>query len=527
MGRGNLFAAVEIRTGSPLPARGETDTAAAALGLREWKPVITLRGVKAVTAEQMRELDARAIAAGTPVEVLMERAGAAVAQAVQSLLPASGKRSVWVFAGKGNNGGDAFVAARLLAGAGCAVTVVLLSTREELGEAARRQLRKLGQIPVYDWPLPKRGPARPAVVLDGLLGIGLKGEVREPFAAAIRFINEQTAPVVAIDVPSGLGTATCVRATLTVTMGLPKVDLLRAPDVVGEIVVADIGLDSGGVVTEVELITAADVKPLLPPRRRSAHKGDFGRLLIVAGSEGYTGAPVLCASAAARSGAGLVTLAVPRGIYPIVAAQCPPEVMPRPLENLDYAMFDALAVGPGIGREVPWLFPLITGSGKPLVLDADALNALAGQLGVLKGARCVLTPHPGEMARLTGQPVGDRWETARTFARQHNVTVVLKGAGTVVTDAAGPLWVNWTGNPGMAKGGMGDALTGMIGALLAQGLTLTDAARAAVHVHGLAGDLARRRHSEIAMQTTDLIAELGAAFTTLQAGTMQLENPSP
>lgn len=482
--------------------------------MRGRQRLTTLRGVKAVTAEQMRELDARAIAAGTPVDVLMERAGAAVAQAAQSFLPPTGRCAALVFAGKGNNGGDAFVAARLLAAANVTVTVVLLSKREELGEPARRQLRKLGSIAVHEWPVPPRLTLSGDVVVDGLLGTGLKGAVREPFASAIEFINQQPAPVVAIDVPSGLGTPTCVRATLTVTMGLPKVELLCAPDVVGEIVVADIGLPRD-VSSDLELITAEDVKPLFPPRRRSAHKGDFGHLLIVAGSEGYTGAPVLCASAAARAGAGLVTLAVPRAIYPIVAGQCPPEVMPRPLENLDYARYDAIAVGPGIGRDVPWLFPLITGCGKPVVLDADALNALAGNLAVLKNTRAVLTPHPGEMARLTGKPVGDRWETARAFARQHNVTLVLKGAGTVVTDATGPVWVNWTGNPGMAKGGMGDALTGIIGALLAQGVARTDAARAGVHVHGLAGDFARRQYGEMAMQTTDLIAELGAAFRAL------------
>ena len=403
----------------------------------------------------------------------------------------------------------------MLAASGCSTTVVLLCKREELRDAALRNLRKLGGLPVLDWPATTaRTPLRGDVVVDGLLGTGLQGEVREPVADAIRFINQQPAPVVAIDVPSGLGTATCVHAAVTVTMGLPKVDLLRFPDHAGELVVADIGL-ARDVTTDVELITAGDVKPLFPPRSRSAHKGNFGHLLIVAGSEGYTGAPVLCAAAAARSGAGLVTLAVPPAIYPIVAAQCPPEVMPRPLENLDYEKYDAIAVGPGIGRDVPWLFPLITGSRKPLVLDADALNALAGNLGVLKGVRAVLTPHPGEMARLTGQKVVDRWETARAFAKKYGVTLVLKGAGTVVTDPAGTLWINLTGNPGMAKGGMGDALTGIIGSFVAQGFNPLDASKAGVYLHGAAGDLARRQQGEISMQTTDLIAQLGPAFVSL------------
>ena len=203
----------------------------AARGLPRAGGASTLRGVKAVTAEQMRELDARTIAAGTPVEVLMERAGAAVAEAAKRFLPATGPRSALVFAGKGNNGGDAFVAARLLAASGCSTTVVLLCKREELRDAALRNLRKLGGLPVLDWPATTaRTPLRGDVVVDGLLGTGLQGEVREPVADAIRFINQQPAPVVAIDVPSGLGTATCVHAAVTVTMGLPKVDLLRFPD---------------------------------------------------------------------------------------------------------------------------------------------------------------------------------------------------------------------------------------------------------------------------------------------------------
>ncbi|MCS7048822.1 MAG: NAD(P)H-hydrate dehydratase [Verrucomicrobiae bacterium] len=479
--------------------------------------------MKAVTAEQMRQLDAQTIAAGTSVDELMERAGAAVARAVGRWLsiPATPDRPIVVFAGKGNNAGDAFVAARHLAQAGHAVQLVMLSRREELRDAPLRNLRRLHNLKnleLFTWDQaigPKsKLAARPAVVVDGLLGIGLSGEVREPIASAIRRINELPAPVVAVDVPSGLGTGCCVGAALTVTFGLPKIELLRYPDEVGRIEVVDIGL-TGSVESDVEMIAPADVRPSFPPRRRSAHKGDFGHLLIVAGSVGFTGAPVLCAMAAARAGVGLVTLAVPREIYPIVASQCPPEVMPRPLENLDYARFDAIAVGPGIGREVPWLPPLIRDSNRPLVLDADALNFLASDLKLLKSAQAVLTPHPGEMARLIGQPVRDRWEVARAFAKQHNVTLVLKGAHTVVTDPTGVLWVNATGNPGMAKGGMGDALTGILGAFLARGLAPLEAAKAAVYLHGVAGDLAAEALGQEALQTTDLIAQLPAAWQSL------------
>lgn len=447
--------------------------------------------MKAVTPAQMRDLDARTIAAGTPAAELMERAGLAVAKIAFELLRRSDSRSVLLFAGKGNNGGDALVAARHLEAAGCSPTVV----RTE------------------DWPceLPEA-----AVVVDGLLGIGLTGEVREPIASIIKWINHSKLPVVAIDVPSGLGTPACVRATVTVTMGLPKIDLLRHPDEAGRIEVADIGLLTGDVESDIELITRADIT--VPARRRSAHKGDLGHLLIIAGSEGYTGAPVLCAHAAARSGAGLVTLAVPKNIYPIVAGNCPPEVMPQPLSFEQVPPgFDAIAIGPGMGRAPETqklIWKLLSTAGRPVVVDADALNAIATAPAALKKlpAPMVLTPHPGEMARLIGRKVEDRWSDARKFAKEYGKVLVLKGAGTVVTDQSGKLWINSTGNPGMAKGGMGDALTGIIGALLAQGLAPLEAAKAGVFCHGLAGDLAAARVGQTSLLATDLIASLGPAF---------------
>jgi hydroxyethylthiazole kinase-like uncharacterized protein yjeF len=456
--------------------------------------------VKAVTVEQMRELDRRAIAAGVPSEELMERAGFAVARKAIEFLKRRDSRSALLFAGKGNNGGDAVVAARHLAAAGCATTLVI---------AEPRQLPALVGVQILRWPceLPDA-----AVIVDGLLGIGLKGEVREPYASAIQAINQSRVPVVAVDVPSGLGTTTCVRADTTVTMGLPKIDLLKHPDVVGRIEVADIGVGDD-LETDVELITRADVE--LPVRRRSAHKGDFGHLLIVAGSEGYTGAPVLTAQAAARAGVGLVTLAVPGNIYPIVAGQCPPEVMPRPWDSLPE--HNALAIGPGLGRQPETqklIWKLLTNSTVPTVVDADALNALAQMpAAITKLPRpMVFTPHPGEMARLIGHRVEDRWTEARKFAQEFGHVLVLKGAGTVVTDNSGRLWINSTGNPGMAKGGMGDALTGIVGALLAQRMKPLEAAKTGVFWHGLAGDFAAQQFGEPSMQATDLIEALGTAW---------------
>ena len=444
----------------------------------------------------------------------MERAGRAVAQHADEQLRQRGGRTVLLFAGKGNNGGDAFVTARHLAQAGYAPTLVMVGRPSDLRGDARTQFQKLNGITIIEWPgqLPTAD-----LIVDGLLGTGLAGEVREPYATAIRFINATHVPVIAIDVPSGLGTNTCVRADVTVTFGLPKIDLLKptAADFVGRLEVADIGLLAADVTSDVELLTRSDIS--LPERKWSAHKGTFGHLLIIAGAEGYTGAPVLCAQAAARSGVGLVTLAVPRNIYGIVAGNCPPEVMPVALDRLPaLENFTAAAIGPGLGRAPAtqaFVRDFVAQLTLPVVVDADALGAVTLRPGL------VLTPHPGEMGWLIGQTAqavqANRWEIARQFARKHDVILALKGAGTVVTDQSGRLWINSTGNPGMAKGGMGDALTGIIGALLAQGLPALAATKAGVFLHGRAGDLAAQRVGAPAMLATDLIAALGAAFAPI------------
>jgi ADP-dependent NAD(P)H-hydrate dehydratase / NAD(P)H-hydrate epimerase len=502
--------------------------------------------MKAVTTEQIRQLDQRTIAAGTLGEELMERAGYAVARTAIRFLKREDSRSILLFAGKGNNGGDAIVAARHLAGAGCEATLVLLCRRQELtGDPVVHFQKLVNAVRIVEQPTLDElselvAETEPAVVVDGLLGTGLKGEVREPYATAIKVINGLHRPVIAIDIPSGLDSDTgevhgvCVCATVTVTMGLPKIGLLKpaATDLVGRVDTVDIGFPRefiGEIQTDVESITAQDVTPLIPSRRRSAHKGDFGHVLIIAGSEGYTGAPVMVARAATRAGAGLVTLAVPKNIYPIVAAMCPPEVMPRPLdfEELDpiyFSEFDAAAIGPGLGQQAEtqkMIWRAVSICPLPIVVDADALNAMGQRVVALKKLqkRLVFTPHPGEMARLVGKTVkevqADRWNIARGFSQEYGVVTVLKGAGTVVAEKSGPLWINSTGNPGMAKGGMGDALTGIISAFLAQGMTPLDAARAGVFIHGRAGDLANEKFGEHSMQTTDLIDHLGAAFVAL------------
>lgn len=507
---------------------------------------VTLATMKAVTTEQIRQLDTGTIAAGTPGAELMERAGYAVARTAMEYLRREDARSVLLLAGKGNNGGDAIVAARHLAAAGCEVGLVLLCNRAELQGDALGHFQKLVkavqvvETPTLDQFAEIVGELEPAVVVDGLLGTGLTGDVREPYATAVKVINGLHRPVVAIDIPSGLDSDTgevrgvCVRADKTVTMGLPKIGLLKpaAAEFVGRIETVDIGFPrklADEIVSDVELVTGRDVAALLPRRRRAAHKGDFGHLLIIAGSEGYTGAPVLTAQAAARAGVGLVTLAVPRSIYRIVAANCPPEVMPRPadfdkLDQTDFAGFNAVALGPGLGQQArtqKLIWKVVSGWLPPMVVDADALNGIAQGVAALKKLHkpMVFTPHPGEMGRLIGKTSKDvqanRWEVARGFAKEYDVVTVLKGAGTVITEKSGPLWINMTGNPGMAKGGSGDALTGIIGAFLAQGMAPADAARAGVYIHGLAGDLASQEVGERAMLTSDLIGHLGAAFATL------------
>jgi len=493
--------------------------------------------MKAVTTEQIRQLDQRTIAAGTSGEELMERAGYAVAKAAVEFLKRHDSRSALLFAGKGNNGGDAFVAARHLAAAGCEPTVVLFCRRDELHGDALTHFQRMVGVKIAEWPCE---PEAASVIVDGLLGTGLQGDVREPYAAAIKLLNTRKIPIVAIDIPSGLDSDTgevrgvCVRADVTVTMGLPKIGLLKpaATDFVGRIEVADIGFSRefvDEIQTDIELLTASDVSTLLPPRRPSAHKGDFGHLLVVAGSEGYTGAPVICAHAAARTGVGLVTLATPREIYQIVASSCPPEVMPRPIAfdelTPNYlSRFDAIAIGPGLGQKPEVqkaVWKLVTSGAAPMVVDADALNALAQGVAALKkvNGRMVVTPHPGEMGRLVGKSAKEiqsqRWEIARGFAQEYGVVTVLKGAGTVIADPTGKLWINSTGNAGMAKGGMGDALTGIIGALLAQGFSPFDSARVGVFVHGLAGDFAAEERGERAMLVSDLILSLGTAFDAL------------
>lgn len=520
--------------------------------------------MKIISTAVMQELDRKTIADyQVSGETLMDRAGFGVARFVDYLFHAKDfyNRSVRLVAGRGNNGGDIFAAARYLRQMDYNVDILLAGSLQDVRGDALTHLSKLKSkhIPIDALPTPKDWEEEIAltqsvritdapVIVDGVLGTGLQGPARGPASGAIRFINAQAglSLVVAVDVPSGLDSDTgraegdVVMADYTLTMGLPKRGLVEpcAADHVGRLEVIQIGIPNDltdKIESDLELITPFDLHPLFPRRPQTSHKGTFGHLLIVGGAAGFPGAVALAARAALRSGVGLVTVVVPRSIVSIVAGLAPEAMVhgvaetdigsldsgmwPAWHERLD--MFSAILAGPGMTRhaETAALVKMMLAETKvPLALDADALNVFAGQMDELTKRTCplVITPHPGEMARLLGQSTAEvqahRFETARESAKRARAVTILKGAGTLVAEAGQPLAINMTGNPGMATGGMGDVLAGLLGGLLAQGLKPFDAARAAVFLHGRAGDRAADEKSAPGIIAGDLIEELPYAF---------------
>ncbi len=501
-----------------------------------------------ITAGQMRELDQYAMGVlGIPGAVLMENAGAAVAREAAALCRAEGRRRVHVLCGTGSNGGDGFVAARHLALAGFDVSFEVVGDEERIsGNAATHLglLRHLG--------LERRRPEAPgSVLVDALLGTGAKGKPRGEVCNAIKWINGAGARVVSADLPSGTdpdtglvpGIAVC--ADVTVTFGFPKPGLLLQPGAerAGRLVVDPIGLDWSRLPcrSSARWYRSADACLAMPRRSSDAHKGSCGSVLVVGGSEGMTGAPTLAAAGALRSGAGLVTVAMPRCASP---APLPPEAMrsllpdrdgflvPEAIGPLGAALDRATAVclGPGLGANEAareFALTLMAGCAKPMVVDADALNALAGRPDAVRGrsAPTVLTPHPGECGRLLGvgaaEVQADRLEAARRVARAYRAAAILKGAGTVVSEPAAErvgderTAVLNVGNPGMATGGSGDVLAGVVASLLAQGLQAFEAACLAAYVHGRAGDIARERHGMHGLIAGDIAACLPDAMKEL------------
>jgi hydroxyethylthiazole kinase-like uncharacterized protein yjeF len=508
--------------------------------------------MKIVSAAEMREIDrVTSQHFGVPSLTLMENAGTAVAEFVASEYPSA--RRVGVICGKGNNGGDGLVAARKLHGAGKEVRVVLLAERSELRGDAAEMFTKLPVAPVQ--VTSSQGlngeSARAAfnvdVLIDAILGTGFRPPVSGLYAEAIHTLNATSTPVVAVDIPSGADAdvmgdqvGAVAKADAVVTFTAPRPAHAFGTLTTGPTVVVPIGSPDETLTStlQLNLITAHEVAPLIGPRPPAANKGSFGHVLVLGGSLGKAGAAAMAGIAALRAGAGLSTVATAKSVLATVAG-FHPELMTEPLPEtpalsisnvaLAGGRMDALvkgktvmALGPGVSRNqktAKFVRGMVKKYRVPTVLDADGLNAFEGHAGELrrKTGALVLTPHPGEMARLIASTVPavqhDRLNLARTFAQKHGLIVVLKGHRTLIAQPDGTVWVNTTGNPGMATGGTGDILTGMVAGMIAQNPDrIADAVISAVHLHGLAGDVARESMGEHSLIATDLLTALPEAF---------------
>jgi NAD(P)H-hydrate epimerase len=479
------------------------------------------------TSDQVRAIDHRAIAAcGGDGAVLMQRAGAAAFRRLRARWPEA--RRIVVACGRGNNGGDGWVLARLAHAAGLAVEVVALPGEPNGAEArAMRAAALAAGVPARDFAADAALPAAD-VLVDAVFGIGLARAPEGPAAALIEALARHAAPCLSLDLPSGLDAdrgrapGACVRAALTVTFIAAKRGLFTgdAPALVGDLVVETLDVDPALVAAEpggVRVWATGDLRRALPPRPPTLHKGQAGHVLVVGGDDGYGGAVRLAAEAAARAGAGLVSVATrAANVAPILAAR--PELMPRPVEDAHAlaaiaARADVLAIGPGLGTG-DWgraLFGAALATGKPCVVDADALNLHARDGGTLPPGS-VVTPHPGEAARLLGCDTraihADRYAAAAALARRCGAVAVLKGAGTVIAAPDGVLSLCPIAEPGMASGGMGDVLTGVIAALLAQGLDAWTAAGCGALAHARAAAFAARRGGARGLLAGDVVDAL-------------------
>lgn len=483
-----------------------------------------------VTAAQMQAMDRHTIDAyGLPGRVLMENAGRGATRLFLEHVYKSGK--VGVMAGRGNNGGDGFVMARYLAQKKIPVSVFLLAPLNKVQGDAAANLKLLSElnVPVIEMPDAEHFKGLQSRMqqmtcwIDALLGTGLNSDVRGYFADAIALLNNLGHPIFAVDIPSGLNADTgqpcgiSIRAAITATFGYPKIGHIIQPGAsfCGQTTVVDIGIPqetAADLNPCHHLITGRQVHAILGCRPVDTHKGRTGHALVIAGSTGKTGAAAMSATSALRAGAGLVTLGTPQSLNAILEPQVTETMtLPLPDQGTGQLLEEAfehvakaadakqvMAIGPGLGIATHTrnlISHIIKKIQLPMVIDADALNHLAGHTSWLAARQdeTVLTPHPGEMARLSGLSTydiqKDRVGTARNFAVKNKVCVVLKGASTVVASAKGRVWINPTGNPGMASGGMGDVLTGLITGLIAQGCTAQDAAIAGVYLHGVAADL--------------------------------------
>lgn len=534
--------------------------------------------MKVVTAAEMRNIDQITIEdVGIPGIVLMETAGSEIVCRIECCYPKAHR--IGIFVGKGNNGGDGLVIARQLAHSGYEVDIFLVSPQDSFTAEARinldiaqnlnlpiQEIRTdaalsdtLGYDPSIERESFQKNPlgriTNCELFVDAIVGTGLRGAVREPISNVINAINDLPIPILSVDLPSGLDADTgiplgvCIRADRTVTIGLPKRGLLVHPgaELSGILDVVDIGFPQKVIDAQqikVNWTTKEDIVEWIPQRFASSHKGSYGRVLVVAGSTGMTGAAALTSEAALRAGAGLVTLATPKSLNPILEVKLS-EVMTLPLPEtekgsiaksavspiLEYAVKynSVIAIGPGLSQHpetITLVHQLIEENRRQeldlrIVVDADGLNALAqaAELISLLGAEAVLTPHLGEMSRLMNIPVptleADRIRTTEEFANKYGTTLVLKGVPTVISNPNGDTWINSTGNAGMATAGMGDVLTGIIAGLMAQNMSSEMAAVLGVYLHGLAGDIAAEKLGMHGLIASDVLESVTKAISSL------------
>lgn len=516
--------------------------------------------MRVVTAHTMQETDRRAIEEfGIPGLELMEKAGRSCVEEIIAEFGLKGRAVI--MCGKGNNGGDGYVIARMLAHKGWIVKVIILADREQISGDAAVNLDKIsasltnyctheGQLAA----LYMENIFQADVIVDAMLGTGLRSDVSGIYKEAIDLVNNSGRPTLSVDIPSGIHGTTgrvlgnAIRAYITVTFALAKLGHVLYPGAehTGRLVVADIGIPQNLMETApgYDFLNQDTMRSMLHRRDRQAHKGVFGHCLIIAGSTGKTGAAALSANSAVRAGSGLVTLATAESINNVLEIKTT-EAMTIPLPDagsghLSSIAFpaiekllpgkDAVALGPGLDRRpgtVALVHSLVELINLPLVIDADGLNALAEDMSVLrrkKSLQVILTPHPGEMSRLLGTSIPDvdaiRISVAQEFARDYGVYLVLKGARTIIASPDGIAAINGSGNPGMATGGMGDVLTGIIVSLLGQGYDAWDACRLGVFIHGYSADLVAEEKGEIGMNATDVQEKLPFAYNKLLKNTL-------
>ena len=507
-----------------------------------------------VTASQISAMDNYAInQMQIPGTILMENAGIGIVNSALTLLNNPHSKCIHIYCGPGNNGGDGYVVARHLINKGALVKIFVLAKQSKIKGDAEINLgilEKMGGHVTFIDKIPHMPDNHPDLIVDAILGTGVKGPLRGLFADIVTFINSLHVPVLAVDIPTGVNADTgavygqAIKATKTTTMALIKRGLLFSPgrDLAGQLEIVDISMPNTVLIKhdpQVYQVESKDISPLLPERSLGAHKNACGTVATIAGSTGFTGAAVLASESVLRAGAGLSYLCIPKSLNAIFENKVT-EVITWPLDDVGAGYLHsgcfqelfpilvdqkAIVIGPGLSQHkktAELVHALLDKLEKPIVLDADGLNVCADQTDLIKDYKgeMILTPHPGEFARLTGlsreEIITNRIELAHEFAKEWHKVIVLKGGPTIIAMPDGPVFINSTGNAGMATAGSGDVLSGVIAALLAQGLAPESAALLGVYVHGLAGDLARHNLGELGLIASDIMNYLPVAFKTIK-----------